>query len=161
MIINTLKASRKYIRKLDREENGKSNTVAFAIYNKRTQQHEIIIPYHAGLKTRLHEIAHCVLKHCMDNRTRYPLSEHISQELDAELWAYEKAGKKYSMESLANIAYSAIIEYGGKNSYVFSAILNHLKSKNLVLEDKQKSFLWWECRNIETVRKMENQRDNI
>ena len=153
MIIKTIRASRKYIRNLDKEENGKANFVAFAVYNKHTGAHQIMIPFHCNTKTHLHELGHCELGHCIDNRQKYPLSEHVSQEIDAEIYAYEHVGKLVSIESLVNIAHSAIIEYGGWVSYVFNAIINHLKSREYTIDNKQRSYLWDECKEYYQMRK--------
>jgi hypothetical protein len=146
MIIITIKASRKYIRKLDKEENCKITSSAFAIYNHKTQRHEIMIPYHCNTHTRLHELGHCFLNHCIDNRSKYPLSEYITQEIDADIFADEHMNREISIESLINIAHTAIFDYGGWVSYVFNAIVNHLKDKRYHLDTRQRSYLWGELK---------------
>ncbi|MFA5937397.1 MAG: hypothetical protein WC822_06005 [Candidatus Paceibacterota bacterium] len=157
MKINTIKANRKYIRNLDREENAKTSSRAFAIYNHGTGIHEIVIPHHCNTKTRLHELGHCFLGHCQDNRKRMLMSDIIGQELDADLYAYEKTNKSFSVESAINIANQVMLEYNIPVSLTFNLILKHLKSKHILIRDSDRSYLWHECKSIYNVRNSEKQ----
>ena len=161
MIIDTIKASKKYIHKINRQENKRRSqqSIAWATYNKGTGYHQILLPYHVNCKTHLHELAHCYLGHCIDDRTRIPLHEYIEQELSAEIWAYEKCNKTVSIESLINIGYSAF-EYCYSVSYIFNQLIIGLKKQKYILDKNQRSYLWHELKYVAILRKQEINRDS-
>jgi hypothetical protein len=150
--IITNRTSRRHIREMD----GQTEATALAeCTDLATQQHTITIPYRASTKTRLHEIAHCELKHCiiMHSLKTMSIDQYIEQEIDAEEWAFSRCGKRLSIEAVLNHAYSVIVHFHRKPSYVFNACIKALAKHGYKLDREQRSELWRKCREFEKERR--------
>lgn len=149
--IITRKASRKSIRRRDNQRE----TLAFAQYNPDTKQHTITIPYRASTKTRLHEIAHCELGHCIKilGLNKMTIKEYMEQEIDAEEWAFSKCGKLITLDVVINHARSLIIDLDRRTCPVFSACIKAMTKHGYNLDREQRSELWWQCREFEKERR--------
>jgi hypothetical protein len=150
--IITNKANRKSIIEMDRQTKASALAVCT---NPTTKQHTITIPYKASTKTRLHEIAHCELGHCIKahHKQKITIDEYIEDEIDAEEWAFSRCGKLLSIEAVLNQAYSVIVHLHRKPSYVFNACVKALAKHNYYLDKEQRSELWWACRDFEKERR--------
>jgi hypothetical protein len=144
------KTSRKRIRALDNNRD----TLALAIYNPETREHKIVIPYRASTKTRLHEIAHCEMSHCVDSikAKKMSIDKFVENEIDADEYAFSKCGKPISMENVINLAHSLIVEFKCNLVVVFNACIKALAKHGYKLDREQRSELWWQCREFEKER---------
>ena len=95
MIIQTVKTSKKNIEEL------LEGAMAFSTYDPLTKKHCITVPYKVSTKTRLHEIAHCELGHCLSPQKNILASDYIAQEIEAEDWAFQKCGKTLSLDAVS------------------------------------------------------------
>lgn len=136
MAIHFMYASKKQIRSWDDD----NDTMAFSLYNPKTKDHQIVFPYRASTRTRLHEIAHCVMGHCKQ-KVQY-IGEHIKSEIEAEIWANDKCGKIISIEALLNIAKQAIC-YNGRTNYIFHSMATALENQGFRLDRARRSKLWF------------------
>ena len=144
MIIQTVRASKQYIR----EELG-GDAMAFSEYDFETKKHSITVPFKVSTKTRLHEIAHCVLGHCLTPQKDILVGDYIAQEIEAEEWAFSKCGKPLSIEAVLNIA-REVIKCGVGTSHTFNSTLNVLAKYKITLTKKERSDFWNSCREIES-----------
>lgn len=144
MKIRTLYASRKQIRSWDSD----NDTMAYSFYNSKTGEYQIMLPYRASTKTRLHELAHVLLGHC-DKPPDYT-DELIRNEIQAEIWAYQKCDKQITLDAMLNIAALAI-QWKDKPNFVFNQIVNTLNSNGIVLNKQRRSNLWHEIRALEKL----------
>ena len=147
MKIETIKTSKKKIRVIDNE-----GAMALAIYDPETEAHTIAIPYKVSTKTRLHEIAHCVLGHCLARNNRVSVNEYITQEIEAEEWACQKCNKPLSLEAVLNIAHQVIV-WGIHSNTTFSTSLRVLARYDYNLTREQRSYLWNSCLEMGKERK--------
>lgn len=147
------RAKPKRIRQMDTP-----TTEAFSfVSDKKKREHTIVIPYRASTKTRLHEIAHCELGHCIENdKTRnkkMPISTYLDQEFAAEEYAYSRCNKTISMETVNNYAHSLIVDFKCSHVCVFNACIKALAKHYYILDKEQRSELWWACRDFEKERR--------
>ena len=147
MKIETVRMSIKKKRALEDD-----NIIAFATYDPITKVHTITIPYKASTKTRLHELAHCELGHCLSPVFNMLISDYIAEELEAEKWAYERFGTELSIEAIFNIAHQAVM-FGARSSHVFNSSIRALHNHNFKLTKEQRSYLWHSCKEFELERK--------
>jgi len=150
--IITNRTNRRHIREMDRQTEA---TALAECTDLATKQHTITIPYRASTKTRLHEIAHCELGHCIMilNLNKMSIDQYIEQEIDAEEWAFSRCDKTLSIEAVLNHAYSVIVHLYRRPIYVFGACVKALAKHNYYLDKEQRSELWWACRDFEKERR--------
>lgn len=148
--IITKKLSQKALREAGKDLVG--DFLAFTQYDSKTKQYTVYLPHKAPTKTRLHELAHCFLKHMR----KFPLTvgEYIATEIEAEEWAYNKCGKALPFEAIMPIIGDAIT-FGERHSFVFNTTIKALARHNYKLTKQQRSELWWQCREFEDERKRE------
>lgn len=118
------------------------NAKAISRYNILEHYHEIILPYRPSTKTRLHEMAHCLLGHCADRRTWVYISEFIEQELEAEIWATEKCDNYISLRAIIENVINHEELRKVKPNLIFSTIARVLSNHHYILDRATRSYLW-------------------
>ena len=144
-------------------------------------QYVVVVPYHAGTRVKAHEIGHAVLRHNLSPGTKpritvlkarpkqfdlissnlvsedKPVPRTIGQslrnELDADIFSYEKTGRQYSLRSALDVGSIAVGYYKLRPSEAFSLITKHLVSKGYRLTKKQESELWHSLIRYSRVRR--------
>lgn len=144
MKIRTFKLTPKQIRRHYKA----GGTDAHAFYRPTKDQHYIVIPHRVSTKTRLHELAHCLLGHCKITGKPLLVSEYIAQELEAEAWAFEHCGKDLSIDAILNVAHQAMI-YGVIPNFTFTTSLKVLARHNYRLNHWQRSKIWQTLREYQ------------
>ncbi len=143
MIIKVIRANKK-----DMIEELGEDAMAFADYDTMTKEHRIVIPHKASTKTRLHEIAHCVLGHCLTPQKNMLVTDYIGQEIEAEEWAFSKCGKTLSIDAVLNIAHD-VIRLGIGTCHTFNTTINVLAKYKYTLTKKERSLFWQSCLELE------------
>jgi len=146
MIIRTIFASKKQIRKWDDDKD----TMAYCTYSSQSGEYQIVLPYKVSTRTRLHELGHVLLQHPKEN-IEYT-DQYIRREIEAELWACTICGKQLSIDSLLNIA-AQVLEWKEKPNYIFTSTLKVLDRCGCTLNKSRRSNLWNGIRELESFGK--------
>ena len=144
MIIRTIFASKKQIRKWDDDKD----TMAYCTYSSKSGEYQMVLPYKVSTRTRLHELGHCILehpKHC----PKYT-GEYMFHELESELWVSKIYGKPISIDSILNIAAQALQD-GDRTNFVFNYLTKALNHFGHTLDKQRRSNLWHGIRDLEKL----------
>jgi hypothetical protein len=121
---------------------------AYAHYNEQSGCNEIVILAHCNTHNRLHEIGHIELGHVTKARKWTLVSQYITEEMEANDYAYSKCNQTLPYNRLIDIALQCF-EDGVHLHFIFNNILKELDRLNYVVTREYRSWLWHELRYYE------------
>lgn len=130
-----------------RHKHNNDNAWAYAFYRPAIDRHYIVRTHKISTKNRLHELGHCLKGHCKSASYNIgkPLlaSEYIKQELEAEIYAFNKCSKSISVIYVLCIA-CEVMRHGASVSFVFNQSQKILRNNGRIFNNQERS-LFWHC----------------